>query len=77
MLRVSRGVYDTVWTLATAQGMSMRVAAEVLISGSVTRMRLHVLDVLDPGWRRRQPVPVEQESRLLERARSTGAAGAR
>ena len=70
MLWVSRNVYDTVWTLAKAQRLSMREAADDLICGKVGRLRSQLLDVLDPGWRRRQPLAVHEEQRVLMRAAS-------
>ena len=70
MLWVSRTVYDRVWTLAKAQRLSMREAADDLICGKIGRLRSQLLDVLDPGWRRRQPLAVHEEQRVLMRAAS-------
>jgi len=68
MLWVSRGVYDRVWVLAHAQQQTMREAADALFASRMGRLRAQILDMLNPEWRRRQPVRRGEDERALRRA---------
>jgi hypothetical protein len=68
MLWVSREVYDGIWVFAHAQGVTMREAADAIYKAKMRKLRAHILDVIDPEWRGRQPMRRSEEERVLRRA---------